>query len=280
MATQKASSKPMSRWDEAILQHIWQELWMDDTIRDIDIHDISVDFENGQVCLSGHVSKDTNQKRIEEIARSAPGVNVVHNHLVSDHDLRIQVAEALGDNERTCLFILSVYSSHGWIELGGTVPNRDIQLLAEATAANVPEVRGVILLPDIEGEPNVLERVVAQPRIGVQVFGEGEIEGIVYQVVINPLNRLVTHAIARVTHLNHDWPETCNYLVPVEVMNEVDEGGIFLNHSAPAINQFPVLNPTNYPLAQLTWQPPYPYAVGSVRWHSQHTKVEKRFNTK
>ncbi len=270
----------MSRWDEAILQNIWQELWLDDTIPALDIDDISVDVENGQACLSGHVSKDANQQRIEEIARSVPWVNAVHNHLVSDHDLSIQVAEALGDNERTCPFILPVNSSHGWIELGGIVPNRDIQLLAEATAASVPEVRGVILLPDIEGEPNVLERVVLQPRIGVQVFGEGETEGTVYQVVISPQNRLVTHAIARVTHLIHDWLETCNYLVPVEAMNVVDEGGIFLNYTAPAINQFPVLTPTNFPLAPLTWQPPYPYAVGSVRWHSQHMKDEKHFNIK
>lgn len=283
MATQKASSKPMSRLDEAILEDIWEELWEDETIRTNDIHDISVDVENGQVCLSGHVSKDANQHHVEEIARSAPGVNAIHNHLVSDHDLSIQVAEALGDNERICPFILPVYSSHGWIELGGSVPNREIQLLAEATAASVPEVRGVILLPDIAGEPGALERVAVQPRIGVRVFEQveqDETEGIVYQVVINPQNRLVTHAIVCVTHVIHDRLETCNYLVPVEAMNVVDEEGIFLNYTTPAINQFPVLNPTNYPIAPLTWQPPYPYAVGSVRWSRQQMKTEKRLFTK
>jgi hypothetical protein len=54
--------------------------------------------------------------------------------------------------------------------------------------------------------------------------------------------------------------------MPVEAMNVVDEGGIFLNGKAPSIHQFPGFTPADYPFAPLTWQPPYPYAVGNVRW--------------
>ena len=174
MAIEKSISKQMHRPDEAVLDDIWRSLWMEETIRSIDIHDISVEVEKGQVCLSGHVSKDHNGQRIEEITRSIPGAVAVHNHLVTDHDLSIQVAQALGSFESTRLLAIPVYSFHGWVELGGAVPNREIQRDAEATAASVPSVRGVILLPDVAGEQKASARNAIQPRIGVRVFGKDE----------------------------------------------------------------------------------------------------------
>ena len=120
---------------------------------------------------------------------------------------------------------LPVYSFHGWVELGGSVPNREIQRDAEETAASVPSVRGVILLPDMAGEQKASARNAVQPRIGVRVFGEDETEGTVYQVVISPQNRLVTHAIVRVNRIIDGWQESCDYLIPVEAMDVVDEGG-------------------------------------------------------
>ncbi len=269
MVTWNAGTKYMGHLDEAILEDIWRALWNEETIRNMDINDISVDVENGQVCLSGHVSMDKNNQRIQEIAWSFPGVIAVHHHLVTDQDLPIQVAQALGDDERTRPFTLPVYSYHGWVGMGGLVPDRDIQRAAEETAASVPAVRGVILLPDIEGEKSAAVRNAVQPQIGLQVYGKDAVEGTVYQVVINPRNRLVTHAIARVRQTSDGWQASCDYLVPVEALDVADAGGIFLSHSAPAINQFPVFNRADYPFAPLTWQPPFPYAVGSVRWHRQ-----------
>lgn len=279
MVTPNASNKQTHRSDEVILDDIWQALWKEETIRAIDIHDISVVVEKGQVCLSGHISKDDNDQSIEEITRSVPGVIAVHNHLVSDHDLNIQVAKALSDDERTCTYSLPVSSFHGWVGIGGRVPNCDVRAAAEEIAASVPAVRGVVLLPDVEGEKSASVQYAVQPRIGVQVYGEDENEGKVYQVVILPQNRLVTHAIVRVNHVIDSWFGPCDYLVPVEAMVMVDEGGIFLNHRAPAIHQFPVFNPAIYPFAPLTWQPPYPYLVGSVRWPRQEKAKSEQWIT-
>jgi len=269
MAIEKSISKHMRRPDEAILDDIWRSLWMEETIRSIDIHDISVEVENGQVCFSGHVSKDYNNQRIEEITRSIAGVAAVYNHLVADHDLSIRVARALCSFEPTRLLTLPVYSFHGWVELGGSVPNREIQRGAEATAARVPAVRGVIMLPDIAGEHGGSVRTAVQPRIGVGVFGKDETQGTVYQVVISPQNRLVTHTIVRIKRSTNGWQESFDFLIPVDEMDVVDEGGIFMNSGAPAIHQFPGFISADYPYAPLTWQPPYPYAVGRVRWPRQ-----------
>jgi hypothetical protein len=276
MVTRKAATIQMQHPDETILGDIWQSLWKMETIRSIDIHDISVDVENGQVCLSGHVSRGSNQQQIEEIARTIPGVIAVHNHLVTDRDLSLQVAQVLGEDERTCNLNLTIYSCHGWVELGGIVPNRDVQCIVEEAAASVPAVRGVILLPDIEGDHTSPLRDALQPRIGVQVYGANETEGKVHQVVILPQNRLVTHAIVRVSQHIDGWQRSCDYLVPVKSMRVVDDGGILLNSSAPAIDQFPVFNPVDYPFAPLTWQPPYPYAAGNVRWPRQEQEKGKQ----
>lgn len=288
MVTRKAATIQMQHPDEKILGHIWQSLWKAETIRSIDIHDISVDVENGQVCLSGHVSRESNQQQIEEITRSVPGVISVHDHIVADHDLSIQIAQALGNDERIRPFTLPVHSYHGWVEIGGQVPNQAIQCAAEEIAANVPAVRGVILLPNIEGDHTFSVRDALQPRIDVQVYGKEETVGTVRQVVITPQNRLVTHAIVRISQLINGWQSSCDYLVPVKSMWVVNDGGILMSHSAPEIHQFPVFNPVDYPFAPLTWQPPYPYAVGSVRWPRQemvkgkqhiHTN-DKRADTK
>ena len=45
MAIEKSISKQMHHPDEAILDDIWRSLWMEETIRSIDIHDISVEVE-------------------------------------------------------------------------------------------------------------------------------------------------------------------------------------------------------------------------------------------
>ena len=276
MVKRKAATIRMQPPDETILGDIWQSLWKAETIRSIDIHDISVDVENGEVCLSGHVSRDSNQQQIEEISRSTPGVIAVHNHLVTDRDLSIQVGQVLGADERTCYLNLPVFCCHGWVELGGIVPNSDVQSTIEETAASVPAVRGVILLPNIEGDHASPLRDAIQPRIGVRVYGTNEAEGKIYQAVIRPQNRLVTHAIVRVSQLIDEWQRSYDYLVPVKYMWVVDDGGILLNRSAPAIHQFPVFNPVDYPFAPLTWQPPYPYAAGNVRWPRQEQEKDKQ----
>jgi osmotically-inducible protein OsmY len=256
----------MNRPDDTILDHIWRSLWNEETINAIDIQNISVVVENGQACLSGHVSQDTINQRIEEIIRSIPGVMAVHNHLVADNDLSNQVAQVLGENESTRPFSLPVSCKHGWVELGGLVQNCEIQRAAEETAASVAAVRGVIRLPNIKGENPSPVRDAVQPRISVRVYGDDENEETVYQMVVNPQNRLVTHAIVRVNQFANGGQKSCDYLLPVEAMRLVGACGIFLIHRAPASNQFPVLISANYPFAPLTWLPPYPYAVGSVRW--------------
>ncbi len=278
MASLKANLRKIHRTDEVIREDITRLLWDEETIRMSDFYDISVDVENGQVCIMGHVSKEYNNFLVEKIVRSVPGVIRIHNHLVIDHDLSVQVAHALAVDDRTRAFALPVYCCHGWVELGGAVPDRELQNAAEEIAARIQVVRGVISLPEIEGEPPAPRRVEVQPHIGAPVYGKDETEGKVSQVIIDPHNRLVTHAVVRVHHTIDGWFESSDYLVPVEAMHVVDAGGIILSDRSVAIHQFPIFNAADYAVAPLTWQPPYPYVVGTVRWaRREQPKVEKQF---
>jgi hypothetical protein len=84
---------------------------------------------------------------------------------------------------RTLSFVLHVGASEGWIQLGGEVPNAQVQAEAETVAASVPAVRGVLGLPYLSGGPRIRNRRALQPRIGSTVYADdgeiGKVAGIV-----------------------------------------------------------------------------------------------------
>ncbi|HVN54780.1 MAG TPA: BON domain-containing protein [Anaerolineaceae bacterium] len=252
--------------DERILEGIRKAFQKEDAIRSIDLQDISVTVEDGHIFLNGHVANDLNFHRMEDIARSIIGVVVVHNHLVADHGLSQKVAQSLAKDERLQPLSLPVLSTHGWISLSGEVPTPELQHAAEAAAARVPMVRGVVKLPKVIGEAEEAPRLVLQPPIGARVCGENGHQGVVYQVIIRPQNRLVTHAVVRVSQTNDGRQIARNLLVPLDAMDVVGEEEIILKREAPALNEFRIFIPGDYPIAPLTWMPPYPYQVGKVRW--------------
>ena len=266
----------VNRSDEDILEDIWKAFQKEDTIRSIDLQDVSVAVEDGHVFLSGHVSKDLNYQQMEVNARSITGVLSVHNHLVTDRDLILQVARYLAVDRRLRTLVLPVISSHGWISLGGEVPSRDLQQAAGAAAAQVPTVRGVVLLPQVMGEPEDPPRLAVQPPISARVYTLNGMEGIVTQVIIRPENRLVAHAVVRANQTEEGWQGAHDVVVPVEAMDVINEVEIFLVRDVPGLNSFPAFLAGDFPIAPLTWEPPYPYQVGRVRWPWQEKEhVEK-----
>jgi osmotically-inducible protein OsmY len=255
--------------NDGILADIWDALEKEDSIRALDLGSLSIDVKDGEVDLYGHLARENNLPLIESIVRSVAGVLTVHNHLVLDRDLIIQVAQALASDERTRPFILPVGASHGWISLGGEVPTRDLQHVAEKVAAGVSGVRGVVALPRITGEsPNMPQHPV-QPRIGAVVHGKDGEAAIVTQVVVQPANRLVTHVVIRSNEINDIHLVSHENIVPVKVIDLVNEESLFLVRSASPLNTYPAFDPDEYPLAPFTWKAPYPYTAGEVLWSLQ-----------
>jgi len=266
MITSKTQQNSLVYSDANILAEIWKAVRHYETIRALDMDNFSISVENGLVLLTGHVSKKYHRELIEEIAYSMPGVKTVHSKLVIDSDLIHQVVERLSKDERTRPLILPVGCSHGWVRLGGEVPGRDLQKVAEEIAAQEPFVRGVLSRPRLIGENPEPERLAVQPQIQAKVYDYNRQEGVVTQVVIQPRNRLVAYVVVSASGFNDGKSVFYEYLVPVEAMEVVNRESILLKRNGPPLNAFPAFEPSDYPLTPSDWQPPYPYMSGTVRW--------------
>jgi osmotically-inducible protein OsmY len=252
--------------NDSILAEIWDSLWKEDSIRSLDLGSLSIDVKDGEVYLYGHIAQENNLPRIENIVRSATGVVAVHNYLVTDRDLTTLVAQALARDERTRPYILPVNASHGWIQLGGEVPSRELQQAAEKIAAEMPDVRGVVSLPRVAGQRPDKPRRAEQPRIGAAVYGiNGEV-GVVTLVVVHPQDRLVTHFMVRSNEIREINLRAREAVVPVKAIDLVKNESVFLAQNGLSLNTYPAFDPDEYPLAPFTWKAPYPYTAGEVRW--------------
>jgi hypothetical protein len=178
-------------------------------------------------------------------------------------------------DERTHHFIFPVGTAHGWVRVGGVVPKRKLQLTAEEIAAQVPFVRGVLSRPRLIGKYPVTERRPIQPNIQAKVFDYNLQEGVVTQVVIQPRNRLVTHAVVSVSDFFNGKFVFREYLVPVEALEVVRKESIFLKRNGPPLDAFAVFEPLDYRLAPMNWRPPYPYTAGTVLWPCESVEREK-----
>ena len=277
MITLQTKQQWLFNSDASILAEIWKLAPQQGGILALDMGSFSVSVEEGLIVLTGHLSKKYHRERIEAIACSVPGVHAVQNNLTVDSDLTIQVAANLAMDERTRHFIFPVGCVHGWIRLGGVVPRSELQRAAEEIAAHVPFVRGVLSRPRLIGENLETERRSIQPQLQAKVFDYNRQEGVVTQVVIQPRNRLVTHAVVSVSGFHDGRFLFHKYLVPVEAMEVVDQESIFLKRNGPPLNAFPAFEASDYPPAPVDWQPPYPYTAGTVRWPcDEHERAENK----
>jgi osmotically-inducible protein OsmY len=270
MITKKAWVDPWIRIDNSILSEIWEAIWKYEEIRCMDIDNFSVSVKNGVVQLWGHITRENNVRLIERAVRCVPGVVAVENHLVVDRDLTNRVAQALAMDECTCPYVLAVGSIHGWVSLGGEVPTRELQSVAEEGAAQVSCVRGVVSLPKVTGTPPESIHRAVQPGIDAPLYGKDGQAGIISQVVIHPRNRLVTQVI--VSDLKHG-----KYLVPIDALEVVNKGSAFLNRKVASLNTFPVFIPSAISPVPTNWQPPYPYKFTEVLWPTTADRNEQSF---
>jgi hypothetical protein len=254
---------------EDVLADLWSALWRVDTIRSLELTTLSMSMNEGDLLLEGHLASETNLGRIRTIAQDTPGVLAIHDHLILDQDLAVEVAQALSGDERTRPFVLPVSCDHGWIRMGGAVPDRQAQLAAEEVAAQVPHGRGVVTLPSVTGQPSTSLRRALQPRPGARVWGEDGEVGQVARVVIDPHNRLVTHVVVSSTEVRDFRRLEGDYVVPVGAIEIANHESVFLAHPYRSITRFPAFDAGAYPQAAANWTPPYPYKAEVVRWRRE-----------
>ncbi len=258
--------------DASIQAEIREELWKRWEIRALDISSFSVSVTDGRVLLRGHLTMESNRRLIDSICTSVPGVVGLDDHLVTDHELTVQVARALAQDGRTGPLILPVGSYHGWLGIGGQVPSRELQLAAQDVAASVPAVRGIISLPTVMGQEPMPQRHPVEPHLLSHVYNlDGQV-GTVTQVVIDPQSRLVTDIVVNAVNLWDGTPVCGEYLVPASFILLANKESVFLRRDGRRLQSFRPFDPVAYALAPETWQPPYPYLPGTLLWPVGQTK--------
>lgn len=260
------SAKQVSRPDDSIAADIWTNILREESIRTLDRDSIRLEVNGGEVTLWGHVVKSAHRTRLEELAWRVRGVVKVHNRLVVDHDLAIEIAQALARDERTRPYIISVNCYHGWVTLVGEVPDVETQRAAEEVAASHPLGRGVIALPWVNGQKTEISRRPLQPEVGARLYTRSGLVAHVSQVVIDPRNRLVSHIVITLDGSAPAGQAGVQYVLPAEAIDFVREGSVWLKPEATQNIEITPFEADKFPLAPAEWHPPFPYRPGTIRW--------------
>ena len=124
---------PHYRHDPELAEAVRQALWDFPRLR-VDLGSVKVHAQCNEVWLLGHVSSDTNRRLAEDQASLVTGVDAIHNELVADNELAMEIAAALGKHEETRGLPIGVYPDLGVVHLRGIVPTERARQVAEEVA--------------------------------------------------------------------------------------------------------------------------------------------------
>ena len=262
--------------DSALAHEVGRALRNDDVVRAIEYDQIDVRVKNGIVHLSGHIVNSSSQSRIMNAIRTLPGILDIHNNLVLDEKLTLEVATSLAPLEHSydCKFFTG--ASHGILSLNGIVSNEDVKMLAEKYAAGNPNVRGVVNNVRVLGSELVpQDQPFLQPVIGETIYFLDGISGIVKQVIINPHNRRVT-AMAVQGIFNEQQNELPSLsdgktrrseqivTVPMDLVRYLTKASGFLDINSTDRDQCRDFDTASFYKPNSDWVPPYPYCPNDV----------------
>jgi hypothetical protein len=273
---------PAQASDAAIKENIYHAFWKEDVLRALEYFEIDVHVKNGIVYLNGHILSRASQGRVESAMQNIPGILGVINDLVLDDNLTLEVATSLGALEHTydCKFFTG--ASHGVVSLNGKVKNKNIKLLAEQCASANPNVRGVIdniQIPGIKMESK--KQPFLQPAIGVTIYFQDGISGVVKQVAINPNNRRVT-AMILLGHFDNQEQDlqTMNngearqpaqrIVVSMDTVRFLTKSSGFLHIRSYESTRYMDFDPDAFIAPDLAWKPPYPYCPNDILFPIQY----------
>jgi osmotically-inducible protein OsmY len=142
VSPQEFALLPHYQADPELEEEVRQALWDYPRLR-IDLGAVKVHAQCNEVWLLGHVSSDINRRLMEDLARAVTAVREVHNELVADTDLAVEIAGALAKHEETRGLPIGVYPDLGEVYLRGLVPTEAVKQAAEQVAGEVPGIKGL-----------------------------------------------------------------------------------------------------------------------------------------
>lgn len=121
------------RSDTDLLNDAHDALWNYARLR-IDMRAVNLRAVDGEIWLSGHVSSTLNQRVASDLMLNLPGLTAIHNDLVADNDLAVQIARALSKDPRTHGQLIGVYPNLGRVFLRGRARTPEAALIATQIA--------------------------------------------------------------------------------------------------------------------------------------------------
>jgi osmotically-inducible protein OsmY len=258
---------PEERSDPILIIEVKRGLREERILREAQTGGIHVSARYGYISLNGYVPDSSQKARAEKAACRILGVLGVENRLVVDRDLKIAATKAVAQIPDVPMKSIFVGAHNGFITLKGEVPSLESRRAAEELAGDVHQIRAVLNTLRIPGlavefpEPHAL-----QPSIGARVYATNLVLGHIKQVIVNPVNRLVTAILvdgmfseSRGTRRHWFFDDVIvqrKVVIPVHTIQHMTDTAVFLEVAA---SQFEDFNPASIALPDINWQPPYPY---------------------
>lgn len=124
------------RSDGEVADDVQTALWNYSRLR-VDLRAVQVRVVDGEVWLNGYVSSSLNRRVMAELLEDIKGVTAIHNELVADNELAIQIAQALAKDPRTHGQRFGVYPNLGQVYLRGLAHTPEAALAAAEIAGQI-----------------------------------------------------------------------------------------------------------------------------------------------
>lgn len=110
----------------------------------VDMRAVQLRVIDGEVWLTGHVSSTLNRRVMSELLEGIKGLTAIHNELVADSDLAIEISRALANDPRTHNQRFGVYPNLGKVYLRGKTASPEAAQAAVEIASGLDRGHQVI----------------------------------------------------------------------------------------------------------------------------------------
>ncbi len=143
------------RSDGEVLDDARAALWNYARLR-VDLRAVQVRVVDGEVWLSGHVSSTLNRRVMAELLEGVKGVTAIHNDLVADNELAIEIAQAFAKDPRTRGQRIGIYPTLGQVYLRGLASTPEAMQAAAEIAGQIEGSSAVVNQIKVAGNAEFL----------------------------------------------------------------------------------------------------------------------------
>lgn len=238
---------------------------------------LRVEVHHGVVTLRGYSSATAHRDHAIDAARGVPGVVAVKDQVVTDTEIELAVAQALGADPATEPQRIDVRSFHGVVHLAGTVPSESVRRVAINLAGRVPDVRLVLDELTTPHDPHLPPpQPIVRPLVGAEVYGADGLLGRVRRVVLDPHTRRVTALVVggEFTYdpeFGHHVPPGLglrwrDVVAPVELVRSTSQFSVQLFLDGAAAAALPDYDEAAYTPPPPVWRAPLDYHREEIRF--------------